>query len=147
MKKSETSKIKELAWDYFSLYIRIRDNFQCVICHSRYEDGAIQQAGHVIPRGKAILKFDEKNVNCQCIICNQSHNDRPKEYCSWFIRKYGEKLFLEYSDKSFQNKIYKINNNDILETYKEKLENMDLKDFEIEKLTDLNKRYHKLFTK
>lgn len=55
--------------------------------------------GHMIPRACYPLRWDEKNVHCQCVRCNLYKNGAYLEYSQWFIKKYGQKTFDEYVNK------------------------------------------------
>jgi len=139
--------MKQLAWDYFSLYIRIRDGWTCVLCGNSYDNGYIQQAGHIINRGKHQTLFNEDNVHCQCSICNQSHKYYPHTYYNWFITKYGQEPFLKLSNPVMLNQICKIDYNEVMENYRcEILAIIDNQpEHAKEKFERLNKLYNKTF--
>jgi hypothetical protein len=86
-------------WDAFSLYIRTRDKFRCVLADEPGHrcSGNSLQAGHVIPRGKRAIKYDERQVFAQCAGSNKHHGYYPQEYTNWFIQKYGAALYNELS--------------------------------------------------
>ena len=54
--------------------------------------------GHFIPRGCMPLRWDEKNVHCQCVACNLWKNGSYIEYSQWFLKQYGEQIFDRYVD-------------------------------------------------
>jgi len=148
LKKSKVTKRHDLTWDYFSLWIRHRDNHTCVLCGNSLEDGFIIQAGHVIPRGVSRITYDERNVYGQCAICNQTHKYYPQYYFKWFIAHYGQELFNDFSDKEKNNAIVKRGvgyYRDIADKYKELLETAELTEYEKVKVTSLEKRYNKLY--
>lgn len=60
--------------------------------------------GHMIPRSCYPLRWDKKNVHCQCVHCNLYKNGAYLEYSQWFINKYGQKTFDQYVNtyKSWQ---------------------------------------------
>lgn len=78
---SERKKLKDAAWDAFSLYVRTRDSLLttgtldaclCITCGARKPRLGVDciQAGHFIPgRGNAVL-FSEDGVHGQCGYCN-----------------------------------------------------------------------------
>lgn len=70
MRRSKNKKLaKEKAIKYFNEFIRIRDkNKQCVTCGSFNSD---KDAGHFISCRFEATRFDEKNVNGQCVKCNR----------------------------------------------------------------------------
>lgn len=69
---------------YWSLFIRERDNYKCVICGSEKNP----QCGHLIKRGKKTVRWDELNTNCICSSCNYRDNQEPQHYHQWFLRNY-----------------------------------------------------------
>ena len=84
---------KEL-WDIFSKFIRLRDSddngyCSCISC-GKTEPWKYQEAGHYTSRTNAMLKFDEINVNSQCVMCNRYKNGNPEGYKKGLIVKYGE---------------------------------------------------------
>lgn len=54
--------------------------------------------GHFCSRSCYPLRWDEKNVNCQCVHCNLYKNGAYIEYSQWFIKTYGEHTFNRYVD-------------------------------------------------
>lgn len=60
--------------------------------------------GHFISRGCLPLRWDERNVHCQCVHCNLYRNGAYLEYSQWFIHTYGQEMFDKYVDqfKSWQ---------------------------------------------
>ena len=85
LEKWPFKKLQKEADKYFSLYIRHRDNNSCVICGSKVNP----QNGHLIKRGKQVLRYSALNCNCQCASCNVRHNYYPEYYTQWFINRYG----------------------------------------------------------
>lgn len=57
-----------------------------------------QSGGHFIGRGCHPLRWDEKNVHCQCNGCNMFRNGAYIEYSQWFIKRYGLDTFNKYVD-------------------------------------------------
>ena len=79
---------------WFSKFIRLRDADDdgiiiCISCgipiHWKKAD-----AGHFIERGKKAVRFDEKNVNGQCTICNWIKEGNKIEYAKGLAKKYGK---------------------------------------------------------
>lgn len=70
----------------FSVYIRTRDNYTCVVCGSPVRP----QCGHLIRRSRLLVRFDEYNCHCQCADCNYRHEYFPKHYFAAFLRIYGK---------------------------------------------------------
>lgn len=71
-----------------SLWIR-RKYGACVQC------GTTERltAGHLITRNAKSVRFDERNVFCQCASCNFLHEHRPELFTSWFLLKYGQEAY------------------------------------------------------
>lgn len=70
---------------------------RCVTC-GKIIESAKANGGHFIPRGCQPLRWDKKNVNCQCPGCNLYKNGAYLEYSQWFIKKYGQEEFDRYVD-------------------------------------------------
>ena len=82
--KSERKQLEKKLWQMASLYIRKRDR-HCVTC------GATEglTMSHYIKAGKQRIRYDERNVNCQCSTCNNYHNYYPHVYEGYMRRVYG----------------------------------------------------------
>ena len=52
--------------------------------------------GHFCSRSCYPLRWDERNVHCQCVHCNLYKNGAYIEYSQWFIKKYGQETFDRY---------------------------------------------------
>lgn len=89
-KKSDRKKLEDRADRAMSLYVRRRDR-RCVLCGSEYK----LQAGHVLTRGAKSVRWDERNVFCQCRNCNLRHEYHPEIYYEWYINRFGAKQFEE----------------------------------------------------
>jgi rubredoxin len=87
--KPKLPKLLKEADRVFSLFIRGRDGYKCVICGSDFRP----QNGHLITRKCKAIRFDEVNCNCQCQKCNYKHRYQPQFYDQWFLHKYGQKEF------------------------------------------------------
>lgn len=90
------SKLIKEADRVFSLWIRERDGWACVICGNKEQ----VQNGHLIRRGKKNVRWDEHNCNCQCSRCNYKHNAEPEPYTEWFLLKWGEEIYLDLVKRS-----------------------------------------------
>lgn len=96
--------------------------------------------GHFIPRACQPLRWDEKNVHCQCVHCNLYKNGAYIEYSQWFIDKYGQKEFDNYVEKYRnwqQGKIPAYKMDELRELY----------DFWLEKGRELEEKVGPLFPK
>lgn len=95
-KKESISSLKKIAWDLYSLIVRLtyadwRGYVKCCTCNDvrHYKDN--MQAGHFIAgRGNSIL-FEKTNVHPQCYVCNIRKHGNQLEYYYFMKQKYGEK--------------------------------------------------------
>lgn len=71
----------------FNTYIRNRDkDLGCISC-----GGPVQHAGHFIAVGNSgFLRFNEHNVNGQCVKCNTFLHGNLLNYRKGMVKKYGE---------------------------------------------------------
>ena len=92
--KSKLKRLKDKAWNTFSLFIRKRDK-RCVTCGSTKS----LQAGHY---WHAVLDFDEMNINAQCAGCNHFKSGNLAVYASYLIVKYGSKKFKELEIRHYR---------------------------------------------
>lgn len=90
-KKVPLNKLIKKLDAVFSVWIRTRDNYTCVLCGSKLNPCC----GHLLKRGKHSTRFDEKNCSCLCRNCNFLDELDHDLYVSWFLEKYGEKEYLE----------------------------------------------------
>lgn len=67
----------------------------CITC-GRTLPVASLQGGHFISRGCIPLRWDKRNVHCQCQSCNGYKNGAYIEYSHWFIKQYGAEMFDAY---------------------------------------------------
>ena len=115
MAKKIKNKDKAKAWEVFSRYIRIRDCLattglpfvgMCVTCNKRFHIRFLQ-AGHCIAGRSNAKLFDEKLVNAQDPICNETMHGRTKRYEKKMIEWYGKEEFEQMkrdAQKVVQNK-------------------------------------------
>ncbi len=111
-------------WKAFSEYIRLRDSneFGFAKCPTCGEEKFWRQmdAGHFIPKGKAMVKYDERNVHAQCKRCNGPMKGRPYEYSLFIDAKYGEGTAKELFDmRDQERKFYRPEVLDMIAHYKE----------------------------
>lgn len=94
-KKSVSALVKKLD-RVFSEYIRLRDSkpygykyFRCISCGTvkPYEQ---MDCGHFIGRTHMATRFDEKNCNGECKLCNRFSADHIIFYQRNLIQKYGQ---------------------------------------------------------
>jgi hypothetical protein len=88
------AKLKKKADTYFSKYIRQRDvdhtgYGECITCGRSYH-WKDAQAGHFVSRKTNKLRFDERNVNLQCVGCNMFKSGEQWVYGKELDKKYGD---------------------------------------------------------
>ncbi len=130
-KTNKKVKYKTASWykktldKLFSQYVRLSNAINgycvCVTCGKRlrwkgkgkigtpeYEAG--MQAGHFIQRGRLELRYDEKNVNCQCNFCNNKMflAGNLGNYAMFMCETYGVELTNKFLAIEKANKPYKI---------------------------------------
>jgi len=86
-KKFSPSQLKAKAQKVFNAWIRKRDEgLACISCGS----GRPEHAGHYLSAGHhSRLRFDERNVHCQCIRCNYFLSGNQMYYRQGLIKKIG----------------------------------------------------------
>jgi hypothetical protein len=104
-----------------SLYIRERDGYLCFVCGTVGTRSTIDN-GHLIPRGKKNVLFDDENCNAQCKGDNKLHNYEPHHYTQKWIAKYGAEKYADLVERSKilkQWKSYELQ--ELIEVYTRKL--------------------------
>ncbi len=95
-KENQKSKTKKTAWDYFSLFIRLRDADKdgycyCITCGARRYYKDFMDAGHFVPKGIGeYFYFNEDNVHAQCRSCNGFKGGKRDVYRAELIKKIGK---------------------------------------------------------
>ena len=94
MKKKSVAKLKKEADKWFSRYIRQRDTDhtgygECITCGRSYH-WKEAQAGHFVSRKTNKLRYDERNVNLQCVGCNMFKSGEQYIYGKEIDQKYGD---------------------------------------------------------
>lgn len=81
---------EKIALKAMSDYVRERDSYTCVTCGKQGTNKQID-AGHFIPRGYSVWKFDEKNVNAQCKRpCNKDLSGNWPKHFDYMVKTYGQ---------------------------------------------------------
>jgi len=96
-KSSEKTLARNRADKWFSRYIRLRDaiidgNFAycvCVTCSAKHDIKNID-CGHYLSRGNSSVRFDERNVGCQCKRDNRFMQGKHFEFEQYLIKKIGQ---------------------------------------------------------
>jgi DNA-directed RNA polymerase subunit N (RpoN/RPB10) len=83
----------------FSEYVRLRDSDQygmirCISCGKRVK-WQYADAGHFVSRKHMSLRFDNNNVNSQCVDCNRFKSGNFKKYKRGLIIKHG-RFIIDY---------------------------------------------------
>src|SRR5690348_11066624 len=95
---SDSKTIKKKAVSIFNKYIRLRDSkdgeFVCISCNVR-KNIRQMNAGHYHSCTFENLRFDERNVNGQCIYCNLFKEGNFYGYTNGMMRKYGQETINE----------------------------------------------------
>jgi len=85
--KSDIGRLKDRAVSVFNKFIRLRDEGQPCISCGKYKK---LQAGHYYSAGKhENLRFEEDNVNGQCLQCNYYLSGNLLNYREGLIKKIG----------------------------------------------------------
>ena len=133
--ENKRGKAKKTAWDYFSLYIRLRDADEdkychCITCGARRHWKDFIDAGHFVPKSTGeYFYFNEDNVHAQCRDCNGFKGGKRDIYKVELIKKIGKAKVEELERLEKERPILKRT----LEDY-EKLKKKYLKKFkELEK--------------
>ncbi len=103
MTKTNRSKLRRKLVLVFNRWIRERDrNKGCISC-----GGPVEQAGHYYSVGHCPqpgMRFNEQNVNGQCIRCNHFLEGNKQGYAQGLIKRYGKKILDELALKKVLTK-------------------------------------------
>jgi hypothetical protein len=88
-----------------NLYVRFRDcagtgGANCISCgkwHS-FED---LDGGHFIPSTSSAVRYDERNINAQCIHCNRFLHGNGRRYYESMVKKWGQAIVDELMSQEF----------------------------------------------
>ena len=99
-------------------YVRNRDGSYCISCDQPIK-GKVD-AGHFFSVGNyPSVRFDLRNINSQCISCNQFNGGSILEYRENLIKKIGQEQFNELDKLAHQNRIFDIEEiKEMIEVYK-----------------------------
>ena len=86
MKNQSIPELLEKAQKVFNAWIRNRDKDKgCISC-----GGPVENAGHYFSAGHySALRFNETNVNGQCVHCNKWLHGNLINYRKGLVKKYG----------------------------------------------------------
>ena len=126
VKKIKHISIKSLrkkAWKLHSEYKRRKANGVCFTCGDK-RDYKEQNAGHYIH--KDCLDYDDININCQCVRCNQWLSGNLGIYAEKLIALYGEEEISLLRQRANQVKKWTVGElEELIETYKQALEDLE----------------------
>ena len=113
--KSDYTKILQ---QLVNRYVRQTDGNFCISCNKEVQ-GKID-AGHMFSVGNyPSVRFDLRNINSQCIRCNQYNGGSLLEYRKYLIEKIGLKEFEDLEEKAHQNRQFSIPElKEMIEEYK-----------------------------
>ena len=124
------SKLKKKLDSLFSQYTRLRNadhlgRVKCFTCgvEKHWKE---QQAGHFQSRSHHSTRWDEVNVQVQCIKCNMFRQGEQYKFGMYLDQKYGEGTAEELEIRS--KTIVKLNRTDYeeaIERYKQKIKKLD----------------------
>jgi hypothetical protein len=116
----------KLAQATFNKWIRLRDrNEPCISC-KKVINGKTD-AGHLYSVGNyPSVRFNETNVNSQCIFCNRYNGGLVNEYRINYVEKYSLKQLEELNVLAHQTRKYsKEELKDLIKEYKERIKNLE----------------------
>lgn len=99
-------------------YVRQRDGNFCISCNKPFNGKC--DAGHFFSVGNyPSVRFDLRNINSQCIRCNQYNGGSLLEYREYLIDKIGISEFEDLERKAHQNRQFDISElKEMIEEYK-----------------------------
>ncbi|MCP4153035.1 MAG: hypothetical protein GY757_35210 [bacterium] len=76
----------------FSLFIRERDGYKCVVC-GHTPPAVVMQCGHLFSRVSNSTRWDELNAHAQCSGCNLLHEHNPEPYRRRWVELHGQDAY------------------------------------------------------
>lgn len=133
MKKPSLSALETKLDGLFSEWVRRSaadegGTVQCVTCKKlMFWKGDGAQAGHFVKRQHRATRYDERNVNVQCVRCNKFLGGNDAEYGAYIIRRYGLEVHEELLRLKRQAlKLTRADLEEMIEKYKQKLEALEV---------------------
>ena len=123
-------KLKKKLWAIFSQYIRRKDAdengiVQCISCPTKAHWKEVD-CGHYEKRGHLGTFVDERNNHGQCRRCNHYLGGNQSAYAIALVRKYGPGILEELDSlKRSRDKYSRAEYEELIETYKKKLTDLD----------------------
>lgn len=128
-KKEELMTVQDyvkIAQQVFNKYIRLRDKDRgCISCGKplvgKFDAGHMYSAG-----GHWSIRFNEYNVNGQCVECNQHKHGNVLEYRQGLIKRYGWDIEVKLHTEATKTRKYSIEElKEIIATYKQKIKEFE----------------------
>ena len=124
------SKLKKKLDKLFSEYIRRRnadhlDRVKCFTCGIQ-KHWKEQQAGHFQSRSHHSTRWDEINVQVQCVKCNMYRQGEQYKFGMYLDQRFGEGTAeeLEHRAKTIV-KLNRVDYEEAIERYKQKIKELD----------------------
>lgn len=106
-------------------YVRMRDKGQpCISCQKPIKGKC--DAGHLYAVGNyPSVRFNLKNINAQCINCNQYNGGAINDYRINFVKKYSQQDLDELDQLAHQQRQFTVQEiKDLITEFKEKTKNI-----------------------
>jgi hypothetical protein len=116
-------KLTAKAQKVFNAYIRKRDSedgyFTCISCGETKETAQMNAGHYVSQKGSSALRFDEYNVNGECIACNGFNDFHLVGYRKNLINKIGQEM-VDWIEANYRTpkKWSRTELNELIEKYK-----------------------------
>lgn len=107
-KRSQRLVVKERVQKLANRHARLRDTKEeggayCISCLEWKEFDELD-GGHFIPTTSQAIRFDERNINAQCIKCNRFMGGNSRHYLRGMVRKYGQDVVDELESQEHLSK-------------------------------------------
>ncbi len=87
----------------FSVMVRERDNYTCVFCKKKKDDGYVMQNSHFWGRGDKSNRFNPINCDTLCFSCHtQNEGNKQGFYRDFKIKQLGKKVYDEMEKVHYQ---------------------------------------------
>lgn len=93
-KTTERQKLVHKLDDVFSEYIRLRDAdhdglVTCITCGDKHHWTEVD-CGHFMSRAHMSTRWELKNANGQCRLCNSTHDGKQEKHAAAINKKHGQ---------------------------------------------------------
>lgn len=96
--KTDTQTLTRKLDGVFSKWVRYsaakKGVVKCVTC-GKLDVPERMDAGHFVPRQHLFTRWDERNVNPQCMSCNRFKEGAKHAYAQYLMEKYGPEVIAE----------------------------------------------------